>query len=182
MRPVALSVAALLIVAVVLAGVLWSGRDGGDDRPGQAGGAATTTVVSDGAAAGLAATVTEVVDGDTIWVRMPDGSEEKVRYIGIDAPELPHEDSPGEYLGREAASHNEALLTAGPLRLETDVESRDEFERLLAYVWAGDVFVNERMVLDGYAWAHNYPPNLSRQDQLWAAHDRARETGVGVWQ
>ena len=61
------------------------------------------------------------------------------------------------------------------------MEERDEFGRLLAYVWAGEVFVNERMVLDGYAWAHNYPPNLARQDQLWEAHDRAREAGVGVW-
>jgi endonuclease YncB( thermonuclease family) len=38
------------------------------------------------------------------------------------------------------------------------------------------------MVLDGYAWAHDYPPNLARQDRLWSAHDRAREAGVGVWE
>ena len=183
---------AILLVAVVLAIVLGALLSSTDDQvatgdtAGTGGTAATGGTAGDGgedgAAAGVAVTLVEVVDGDTIWVCMPDGSEEKVRYIGIDAPELPHEDSPGEYLGREAASHNEALLTAGPLRLQTDAEPRDEFGRLLAYVWASDVFVNERMVLDGYAWAHNYPPNLSRQDQLWAAHDRARETGVGVWQ
>jgi micrococcal nuclease len=135
----------------------------------------------DTATADVEVTLVEVVDGDTIWVRMPDGSEEKVRYIGIDAPEVPHESSAGEYLGEEATAHNTELLASSPLRLETDVEQRDEFGRLLAYVWAGGVFVNERMVLDGYAWAHNYPPNLTRQDELWAAHDQARAAGVGVW-
>ncbi len=178
--------AAVLLVAVVLAVVLGTLLAPADERTGLDGAAATSGTAGnggeDGPGSGLAVTLVEVVDGDTIWVRMPDGSEEKVRYIGIDAPELPYEDFPGEYLGREAAAHNEALLTAGPLRLETDVEPRDEFGRLLAYVWAGDVFVNERMVLGGYAWAHNYPPNLSRQEQLWAANDRARETGVGLWQ
>jgi micrococcal nuclease len=123
----------------------------------------------------------DVVDGDTIWVRMPDGSKEKVRYIGIDAPEIAHADSAGEYLGEEATAHNAELLAAGPLRIETDVDERDDFGRLLAYVWAGNVFVNERMVLDGYAWAHNYPPNLTRQEQLWDAHDKARAAGIGIW-
>lgn len=140
-----------------------------------------TTATDDTATAGVEVTLVEVVDGDTIWVRMPDGSEEKVRYIGIDAPEVPHESSAGEYLGEEATAHNTELLASSPLRLETDVEQRDEFGRLLAYVWAGGVFVNGRMVLDGYAWAHNYPPNLTRQDELWAAHDQARAAGVGVW-
>jgi micrococcal nuclease len=130
---------------------------------------------------GTAVTLVEVVDGDTIWVRMPDGHREKVRYIGMDAPEVAQDDSRGEYLGEEATLHNTQLLEGGALRLETDVDQRDGYGRLLAYVWAGEVFVNERMVLDGYAWAHNYAPNLSRQDQLWEAHDRARAAGVGVW-
>jgi micrococcal nuclease len=126
-------------------------------------------------------TLLEVVDGDTIWVRLADGTEEKVRYIGIDAPEVAHVDSPGEYLGEAATRHNALVLESGPLRLETDVEERDDFGRLLAYVWAGEVFVNERMVLDGYARAHDYPPNVSRREQLWAAHDSARAAGVGIW-
>lgn len=130
---------------------------------------------------GEAVTLMEVVDGDTIRVRMPDDREEKVRYIGIDAPEIAHEDSQGEYLGGAATSHNAELLASGALRLATDVDERDDFGRLLAYVWAGEVFVNQRMVLDGYARAHNYPPNLTRQEQLWAAHDQARAAGIGIW-
>lgn len=123
----------------------------------------------------------DVVDGDTIWVRLADGREEKVRYIGLDAPETAHEGSRGEYLGEEATIHNAELLEGGSLVLETDVDDRDDFGRLLAYVWAGEVFVNERMILDGYARAHDYPPNLSRQDQLWEADARARAAGVGIW-
>lgn len=129
----------------------------------------------------VAATLLQVVDGDTIRVRMSDGNEEKVRYIGIDAPEIAHEDSAGEYLGDEATDHNAELLASGPLYLQTDVDERDDFGRLLAYVWAGQVFVNERMVADGFARAHNYPPNTARQETLWTAHDAAREAGVGIW-
>lgn len=130
---------------------------------------------------GIAATLLQVIDGDTIRVRMSDGSEERVRYIGIDAPEVAHPGSPGEYLGSEATAHNAALLASGPLRLQTDIDERDDFGRLLAYVWAGEVFVNERMVRDGYARARNYPPNLAMQDRLWAAHDKARAAGIGIW-
>ena len=127
------------------------------------------------------ATLLDVIDGDTIRVRMADGSREKVRYIGIDAPEVAHPDSPGEYLGDEATAHNAGLLASGPLYLQTDVDPWDDFGRMLAYVWAGDVFINERMVADGYARAHNYPPNLTRQDRLWDAHDAARAAGIGIW-
>ena len=132
-------------------------------------------------ASAIEVTLLHVVDGDTIRVRMSDGREERVRYIGVDAPEVAWADSAGEYLGTEASAHNEVLLASGPLRLQTDVEQRDRFGRLLAYVWAGEVFVNERMVADGYARARNYPPNLSRQERLWAAHDAAREAGIGIW-
>jgi micrococcal nuclease len=126
-------------------------------------------------------TLLEVIDGDTMWVRTSDGSNEKVRYIGIDAPELAHEDSPAEYLGEESKAHNAYLLAQGTVRLQTDVEELDDYGRLLAYVWAGDCFVNEWMVVDGLARAKAYPPNLTKQDLLWSANDRARAAGRGIW-
>jgi micrococcal nuclease len=122
-----------------------------------------------------------VVDGDTIWVRMPDGTEEKVRYIGIDTPEVAHEGTRAEYLGEEASARNALLLGSDPLSLELDVEERDPYGRLLAYVWAGETLINERLVLEGYARAHNYPPNLSRQPQLREAERKARAAQVGLW-
>lgn len=123
----------------------------------------------------------KVVDGDTIWVRMSDGSEERVRYIGIDAPEIAHADAPAEYMGEEASIHNAELLASGPLHVEVDMDERDDFGRLLAYVWAGEVLVNERLVRDGYARAHGYPPNLARQSQLREAQRKARAEGLGLW-
>jgi endonuclease YncB( thermonuclease family) len=179
------TIALLVVLMVVLSLLRTCGREttSPDDTAAPTGTLGTTAVTTGGTAGswGVEATLIEVVDGDTIWVRMSDGREEKVRYIGVNAPEIAHEDSPADYLGDEAAVHNAELLASGPLRLETDVEERDEYGRLLAYVWAGEIFVNERMVLDGYSWAHNYAPNLTRQDALWAANDEARAAGRGVW-
>jgi micrococcal nuclease len=177
----------LVLVALALAVGIALAR-GRDEAPAEsADDTVLTTLVSgtggaDGTAlAGVAVTLVEVIDGDTIRVRMPDRSEERVRYIGIDAPEVARAGSPGEYLADEATAHNATLLESGPLILETDVEQRDDFGRLLAYVWAGELFVNERMVADGYAWAHDYPPNLARQDGLWAASESASSAGLGIW-
>jgi micrococcal nuclease len=188
----------IILIALIVALVLGNLRASDEGEAGAEAGAATSVTEDEEAGGGgsqgagssagaggsgaVPVTLVEVVDGDTIRVQMPGGSEEKVRYIGIDSPELPHDGWMGERLADEAKAHNADLLASGPVRLETDVELRDEFGRLLAYVWAGDVFVNEQMVLDGYAWAHDYPPNLTRQDRLWSAHDRARAAGVGVWQ
>lgn len=174
-----LSAVALLLMLPAVAFVVGgcSGTLSGSDG----GGALVGTDSAGAPDAAVAVDLLKVIDGDTIRVRMPDGSEERVRYIGIDAPEVAHSGSAGEYLGGEATAHNKELLTAGALRLETDVKERDDYGRLLAYVWAGEVFVNERMVRDGYARARNYPPNLAWQDELWEAHDQAREAGIGIW-
>jgi micrococcal nuclease len=126
-------------------------------------------------------TLLRVVDGDTIRVRMPDGMEERVRYIGIDAPEVAHSDADAEYLGDEATDRNARLLDSESLDLELDVEERDPYGRLLAYVWAGGLLVNEQLVLDGYARARDYPPNLRRQPQLREAERKARAAEVGLW-
>jgi micrococcal nuclease len=166
----------VLLAVALVAGGCSCALSGGDSN-----GAIDGTDGTGAPDAGVAVDLLQVIDGDTIRVRMPDGSEERVRYIGIDAPEVAHSDSAGEYLGEEATAHNKELLAAGALRLETDVEERDDYGRLLAYVWAGEVFINERMVRDGYARARNYPPNLARQDELWKAHDQAREAGIGIW-
>lgn len=176
-----------LLTLIVIGAVLLTGCSCGSEDGGPSSGASLETTAGVGTPVteitltSVAATLLQVIDGDTIRVRMSGGREEKVRYIGIDAPELAHADAPGEYLGEEATAHNAALLTSGPLRLQTDVDERDDFGRLLAYVWAGEVFVNERMVRDGYARARDYPPNLALQDRLWEAQDEAREAGIGIW-
>src|SRR5690606_8747720 len=81
---------------------------------------------------GVPATVERVIDGDTIVVRL-NGALERVRYLGIDAPEL---QPAAQCHAEEAAEANRRMLAGGLVRLTFDRERRDEYGRLLAYVWA----------------------------------------------
>lgn len=128
-------------------------------------------------------TVVEVVDGDTIVVRIG-RVDEHVRLIGVDTPETKHPSRPVECFGREATAFTRAVLPAGTVvRLERDVEERDTYGRLLAYVWrsADGVFVNRELAAQGYAAVLTIPPNVSHTDELVAAATRARELGAGLW-
>jgi endonuclease YncB( thermonuclease family) len=86
---------------------------------------------------GLPATVVRIVDGDTIQVRIADRLE-KVRYIGMNTPEIHHPRKGEEPWGREASEVNRELVAGKQVRLELDVQERDRYGRLLAYVWVGD--------------------------------------------
>ncbi len=114
-------------------------------------------------------------------MRLASGAAETVRYIGIDTPETVHPSQPVEYMGKEASIYNARLLQSGPLRLVTDVDERDKYGRLLAYVWAGDIFVNRRMVLDGFAQVSTYPPNVRYETDFLDAQVKARTAEVGLW-
>src|SRR5687768_4909974 len=90
------------------------------------------------------AALVEVVDGDTIDVEIG-GRDERVRLIGVDTPESVRPDSPVECFGPEAASFTTSLLPTGTaLHLERDPEARDDYGRLLAYVYRAEdgLFVN----------------------------------------
>jgi micrococcal nuclease len=129
------------------------------------------------------ATVVAVVDGDTIVVRIG-GVDERVRLIGIDTPETVAPDRPVECFGPEASARAVELLPPGSkVRLERDVEPRDRYDRLLAYVTrAGDGrLVNLVLVEEGYAEASSFPPNTARDGDLAAAEARARSAGLGLW-
>jgi micrococcal nuclease len=128
------------------------------------------------------ATVVDVVDGDTIVVELG-GYEETVRLIGIDTPETVHPTKPVECFGPEASAHLGRLLPPGTeVELRSDVEERDRYDRRLAYVIRHDgIFVNRKMVDDGYADVLVFEPNVARRDDLAAAKRRAREAGRGLW-
>jgi micrococcal nuclease len=130
-----------------------------------------------------AARVVRPVDGDTVVVEI-DGREERVRLIGIDTPESVAPERPVECFGPEAKARTAALLPAGTaVRLERDVEARDKYDRLLAYVFRAedDLLVNLVLVEEGYAESVAYPPNVARQGELDAAEVAARRTGRGLW-
>ncbi|MFL6205986.1 MAG: thermonuclease family protein [Acidimicrobiales bacterium] len=130
------------------------------------------------------ARVVRPVDGDTVVVDI-DGQEEPVRFIGIDTPESVARDRPVECFGPEAKERTAELLPVGTLvRLERDVEARDRYDRLLAYVIRDedDVFINLLLVEEGFAESIAFPPNTTRQGELDAAEGRARAEHKGLWE
>lgn len=129
------------------------------------------------------AVVVDVVDGDTVEVRV-DGRVEAVRLLGIDTPETVDPHRPVGCFGPEASARTAELLPVGTaVSLERDVEGRDHFGRLLAYVFrAGDgTFVNEALVAEGYAEVLVIDPNRAYADRLRAAEAAARAAGAGLW-
>jgi micrococcal nuclease len=128
----------------------------------------------------LTAVVLRVVDGDTIYVNLA-GRDEKVRYIGMDTPEVHHPRRGEEPGGREAARLNRQLVEGRTVRLELDVQHRDRYGRLLAYVYVGDVMVNAELVRRGYAQAMTVPPNVRHASLFLKREREAREAGRGLW-
>ena len=129
------------------------------------------------------ATVERVVDGDTIEVLI--GSrQETVRLIGIDTPESVAPTRPVQCFGKEATQHLEAVLPAGTeITLVRDVEARDIYQRLLAYVIRSHdgLFVNLELVTAGFAAVLNYPPNDHYASVLARAEADAVAAGRGLW-
>ena len=128
------------------------------------------------------AVVKRVVDGDT--VELSDGR--KVRYIGVDTPEISH--SQGELddcFGREAQVFNEALVLGKTVELEYDVEPKDRYGRTLAYVWlvsgSSRRLVAEELIRKGYGKVLTIPPNDRYEERFEQAEDVARGDGAGLW-
>jgi micrococcal nuclease len=136
--------------------------------------------VSVSAQAPLEGAVVRVVDGDTIHVRLAERVE-KVRYIGVNSPEVHHPTKGEEPGGREAAAVNHALVAGRRVRLELDVRTRDRYGRLLAYVWLGDTMVNAELVRRGYAQVMTVPPNVRHQALFIQLQREARAAGRGLW-
>ena len=129
------------------------------------------------------ATVERVVDGDTIVVDI-DGHRETVRLIGINTPETVKPNSPVECYGPEASKRTKELLPPGtPVRLERDIEARDVYGRLLAYVRraADGMFVNLELVEEGDAVLLTFPPNTAHTDEFVNAASTAERAGLGLW-
>jgi micrococcal nuclease len=121
-----------------------------------------------------AASLVRVIDGDTIVVSLG-GTSERVRLIGIDTPER------GACFFRQSTAHLTRLLGRGPISLRPDVRDRDRYGRLLRYVSASGISLNERMVADGFAYAYTVPPDVSRARRMVELQRRARIAGRGMW-
>ena len=128
------------------------------------------------------AQVLRVVDGDTIRVRL-DGRTERVRYIGVDTPESVKPGTPVQCFAKRAAAANAALVAGRSVRLVGDVEQRDRYGRLLAYVYRepDGLFVNAELVRRGFARQLTFPPNVRFAARFGALAREARDAERGLW-
>jgi micrococcal nuclease len=125
--------------------------------------------------------VTRVVDGDTIIVDM-DGTEERVRLIGVDTPESVHPDRARNVpYGAVASAFAKDALEGRRVDLEFDAQERDRYGRLLAYVYIDGEMFNKTLLSEGHAQISTYPPNVRYVDTFTQLQTDARERGAGLW-
>jgi micrococcal nuclease len=135
----------------------------------------------------IEAKVVRVVDGDTI-VASVEGDDQYVRYIGVDTPETVKPGTPVQCYGPRASEENHRLVEGRTVRLVFDRERRDDYGRLLAYVYTGagqgakgSRFVNATLVRDGYARTLTIAPNTAHASLLGRLEARAGKAGRGLW-
>lgn len=122
--------------------------------------------------------IEKVIDGDSVEANIG-GKREQIRFIGIDAPELSQKP-----WGKRSKKYLEDLISASgwQARIEYDVEKRDKYDRILAYLWSrNDKLINEEILINGYAVLFTFPPNVKHIDRLRAAQVIARENKRGIW-
>lgn len=125
--------------------------------------------------------VDRVIDGDTISVII-NGKEEKIRLIGIDAPESVHPDeSKNTKCGTIASDFTKLKLEGKNVSIEKDVQERDNYGRILAYVYLNDVMFNKTLLEEGMAQVSTHPPNVKYADEFIVLQRQARENNVGLW-
>ncbi len=152
--------------------------------------------IGDGRADRYDATVIDVVDGDTIDVRLADGSTDTVRLLGVDTPEVRGSTDPTEFegvpdtsaareclraVGENATRFTADLVADRAVRLELDPEAdrRGGYDRLLAYVYHGETQLNERLLEEGYARV--YVTDFTELDRFREVAATARADNRGVW-
>ena len=125
-----------------------------------------------------AAVVRSVIDGDTVQIQ----NGERVRLIGINAPEYEPWRNLEEPYGREAALFLKRLLTGKKIFLESDSEKKDKYGRTLSYAYFEDGrFINRLLVSEGYARARYYRPNGRYYQLLKEAEGEAKAGKKGLW-
>jgi micrococcal nuclease len=126
--------------------------------------------------------VNEVVDGDTIKVTYK-GKAETVRMILIDTPETKHPNKCVQLYGPEATAYTKKYLLdkSKTVRVELGVQTRDQYGRILAYVYVNDTMFNELLLQNGLARIAIYPPNTQYLEKLQAVEAKAKKNKVGIW-
>jgi len=134
------------------------------------------------ATAALGGPVTQVVDGDTIKVRLPAGVE-TIRIIGIDTPETVDPNRPAACFGKEASAFAKETLAGKMVTLEMDPtqDQRDRYDRLLAHVHVGGTLYAAEAIAKGYGIHYVYERPSVHAAELDAAETAARDAKLGIW-
>jgi micrococcal nuclease len=121
--------------------------------------------------------VTRVIEGNTLEL----STGEKVRLIGVDTPEIKDPRKLVQAFGKDASAFTTQLVEGKHVRLEFDVQRQDQYQRLLAYVYVGDVMLNAELVRQGYAQVAPFAPNVKYQGLFLKLQREAREARRGLW-
>lgn len=124
----------------------------------------------------------DVIDGDTIKVEM-DGKKETVRFLLMDTPETHHPKLGEQPLGKEASAFTKKMLSeAKTVTLEYDVEERDKYDRILAYVYADGKSVQEALIKAGLARVGYIYESKRHLSDFREAESVAKKEKIGIWQ
>ena len=131
---------------------------------------------------GTEVTVSRVVDGDTVEVRPAIEDEEDVRLIGMDAPETAGSPRGAQPYGEKASRFTERALEGERVTLRFDEEKRDDYGRVLAYLYSSDgTMFNQTLLEEGYTQVATFPPNLKHVGHFERAQQEARRAEKGIW-
>lgn len=148
------------------------------------------------AAETLNATVVRIVDGDTVEVRLRNGTTDTVRLLGVDTPEVHVENEPGEFEGVPDTDEGAACLRSAGQRagnalrdrvagervrlvVDATADRRGGYGRLLAYLELDGADLNRWLVAEGHARV--YDSTFARSDDYYDAESRARDENLGLW-
>ncbi len=131
-----------------------------------------TVTIPSGGSGGETATVTRVIDGDTIDVTI-NGQPFTIRYIGVNTPER------DESCYAAAKQANELFVSGKTVRLTKDVSEADRYGRLLRFVYVDNLFVNQALVEQGYAEAVLYEPDRAQHNNFVRLEQAAAAAGRG---
>lgn len=138
------------------------------------------------------AKVLYAADGDTIWVDI-DGTREKIRFVGVNTPELAKDGNPAEFMAEEAKNFTSNALKDKEIYLEKDVTDRDKYDRMLRYIWLEkptanptkedieEKTLNGILVKEGYAYSNYYKPDTKYQKYLDTLEKSAQDKTLGIW-
>lgn len=129
------------------------------------------------------ATIKQVIDGDTVEVNLGLNKEERIRLLLIDTPESVHPELGKQLFGLEASNYAKSYLKRGKkVTVEIGNPERDEYGRMLAYIWIDDVNFNKHMIEKGFARvAYVFPPNTKYLKEFQEAEKVAKLNRIGIW-